>query len=195
MMGIEDQKVTLITYQSARATEPVTHEVYPYGLVCHRHALYLIAFDSELREVRNYKVNRIESVEVQAMKQYTRPKDFHLEAYLQNVFRIFLTVGPEQTVRVKFLPSVVRFVQEHHWHPSQILTPERDGSIIAEFRLTALEEIKSWIQSFGPNALVLEPEILRQQILSEISKLQELYETLKQQTRKSSKTTVSKAHS
>lgn len=39
MIAIEDEKVTLITYQSASATEPVTREVYPYGLVSHRHAL------------------------------------------------------------------------------------------------------------------------------------------------------------
>ncbi len=194
MMGIEDQKVTLITYQSARATEPVTHEVYPYGLICHRHTLYLIALDSELREVRNYKVNRIESVEVQPLKQYTKPKDFHLEAYLQNAFGIFLSEGPEQTVRVKFLPPVVRFVQEHHWHPSQTLKQERDGSLIAEFRLTALEEIKSWIQSFGANALVLEPETLRQQILGDLSKLQELYESSKRPSSKPSKASPFKDH-
>ncbi len=175
MMGIEDQKVILLTYQSARATEPVTHEVYPYGLVCHRHALYLIAFDSELRQVRNYKVNRIESVEVQPMKQYTKPKNFNLNAHLQNAFGVFLQDGPEQTVRVKFFPCVVRYVQEHHWHPTQTLTPQRDGSVIAEFHLNALEEIKSWIQSFGANAIVLEPEELRQEILSDLETLRGLY--------------------
>lgn len=194
MMSIEDQKFTLITYQSARATEPVTHEVYPYGLVCHRHALYLIAFDSELREVRNYKVNRIESVAIQPLKQYTKPKDFQLEATLQNAFGIFLSDGPKQTVRVRFFPPVVRFVQEHHWHPSQILTPQRDGSVIAEFHLTALEEIKSWIQSFGANALVLEPETLRQQILEDLLKLQELYESPKRLSRRSSTANPSKNH-
>ena len=170
MIAIEDEKVTLITYQSARATEPVTHEVYPYGLVSHRHALYLIAFDSELREIRNYKVNRIESALVKSLKQTVKPKDFDLDQYLENAFGIYVKEGPEQTARVRFSPTVARYVEEHEWHPSQSLTKNRDGSLTAEFRLRALEEFKSWIQSFGPHAVVLEPEELRDEIVQDLEK-------------------------
>ncbi len=31
MVAIEDQRITFITYQSARSTEPLTYDVYPYG--------------------------------------------------------------------------------------------------------------------------------------------------------------------
>ncbi|MBA3315226.1 MAG: HTH domain-containing protein, partial [Planctomycetaceae bacterium] len=43
MIGIEDRSFTFITYQSAKATEPLTYDVHPYGLVHHRGSLYLVA--------------------------------------------------------------------------------------------------------------------------------------------------------
>lgn len=42
MIGIEDCRAVFITYQSLRATEPVTYDVYPYGLAYHRGSLYLV---------------------------------------------------------------------------------------------------------------------------------------------------------
>jgi hypothetical protein len=42
----------------------------------------------------------------------------------------------------------VRYVQESNWHASQQLTPQNDGSLIAEFQLSGIEEIKSWVLSF-----------------------------------------------
>ena len=54
-----------------------------------------------------------------------------------------------------------RYVQESQWHASQKLTKQRDGSLLAEFHLDDTVEIKSWIMSFGRNAVVLEPEQLR----------------------------------
>ena len=44
MIACEDARVAFVTYQSQRATEPVTVEVYPYGIVHHKGALYLVAF-------------------------------------------------------------------------------------------------------------------------------------------------------
>ncbi len=42
MIGIEDQRAVFLTYQSLRATEPVTYDVFPYGLTYHRGSLYLV---------------------------------------------------------------------------------------------------------------------------------------------------------
>ena len=37
--AIEDRRLSVITYQSLRATEPVTHyDIHPYALVWHKHA-------------------------------------------------------------------------------------------------------------------------------------------------------------
>jgi predicted DNA-binding transcriptional regulator YafY len=79
-------------------------------------------------------------------------------------------------VVVKFLPAAARFVQESNWHHSQSFTKERDGSLLARFQLSSTVEIKSWVLSFGANAIVIEPEQLRLAIARELEQLIKVYQ-------------------
>ena len=71
-------------------------------------------------------------------------------------------------MKVRFSPTVARYVEESKWHESQELSKQKDGSVVAEFDLDHTEEIKRWILSFGKHAVVLEPEELRQEIAEEL---------------------------
>ncbi|QGJ71784.1 Transcriptional regulator [Planctomycetales bacterium 10988] len=174
MIGIEDRKATKILYRSAKAAETTDYEVHPYGLVSHRQALYLIAFAPEHEQIRHYKVNRIRRVEVQTQR-YSSPQKFDLQHYLEHAFGIFLDGGPIRRARVKFLPPVVQYVREHRWHSTQQFYSQEDGSLVVDFNLASFEELKSWVQSFGPDAIVLEPEDLREEVLEELNRLIQLY--------------------
>ncbi len=173
MIGIEDQKAVFITYQSLQATEPVTYDIYPYGLAYHRGSLYLVGFSPDRREIRHWKVARIEDAEVTPVP-FHRPADFDLRAHLAKSFGVFHGDG-EVHVKIRFSPVVARYVTESKWHGSQKLTPQKDGSLIAEFDLDDTEEIRHWIQSFGKHAVVLEPDQLRAEIVSELDALRLSY--------------------
>lgn len=161
MVAIEERRLTIITYQSLRSTEPVSlYDIHPYALVHHKGALYIIAWSKDHNEIRTFKIDRVSKVDHYAL-QFTRPVDFDAAAYLAHSFGIFSSDGPPQTVRVRFAPSVVRILEERQFHPSQKLTPQRNGGIIAEYTLASFEEFTSWILSFGPQAEVLEPAELR----------------------------------
>lgn len=58
-LAVEEHRLVWLTYQSQSATEPVTYDVHPYGLILHRGTLYLVAFAPHHGEVRHYKVDRI----------------------------------------------------------------------------------------------------------------------------------------
>src|SRR5690606_25883363 len=88
MRGIEDRRSVLIGYQSLQATEPVTHDVYPYALAYHRGSLYLIAFAPEHEEIRHYKVDRIDDAEV-TLFPFQRPEDFDVSKHLAASFGIY----------------------------------------------------------------------------------------------------------
>ena len=62
-------------------------------------------------------------------------------------------------------------MQESRWHGSQKLTTQPDGSLIAEFSLPDTQEIKRWIMSFGPNAKVLGPEALVEEIANDLQRM------------------------
>lgn len=174
LIAVEEQLQTIITYQSLRATEPVTYEIHPYGVVVHRGSIYLIAFSRDHDEIRTFKLDRIAEAEVS--KHPFQPVDgFELTAYLADSFGIFTGSG-QIHVTVRFLPPVVTYVKEKRWHKSQLLTPQPDGSIQLDLTVPSLVEIKSWLLSFGANALVLEPLELRDAMAAEARQMSRLYE-------------------
>ncbi len=166
MQAVEDCRIAFITYQSMHSTEPATRDVYPYGIVYHQASLYLVAFAVEHNEIRHYKVDRIEDVQLEDLK-FVRPEDFNLEQHLADSFGIYQASGRPIKVRIRFAPEAARIVEESNWHASQKLTHKSDGSLTAEFRLSHTNEIKSWILSFGKHAVVEQPASLRDEIIAE----------------------------
>ena len=176
MIAIEDRSITFITYQSARATEPVTYEIYPYGIVFHRHSLYLVAHSVNHNQVRHFKIDRVSDVQLETLK-FTRPADFDLKKHLADSFGIYQGDGSPRRIRIRFSPEVARYVQESRWHPDQNLTRQQDGSLLFEITLGSTEEIKSWILSFGRHAEVLQPKTLREEVTQEIRQMAQQYKT------------------
>jgi len=175
MIGIEDCRAVFITYQSLRATEPVTYDIYPYGLAYHRGSLYLVGCNPQRGRVCHWKVDRIEKAEVEEVR-FQRPADFDLKQHLAGSFGIYHGErAAEVRILVRFAPPVVRYVCESRWHASQTLAKHHDGSVLAEFLLDDTEEIKHWILSFGQQAVVLEPVRLRQEILAELQSMVAAY--------------------
>jgi predicted DNA-binding transcriptional regulator YafY len=107
--------------------------------------------------------------------RFEKPDDFNLRDYLQHTLGVFHEDGPPQRVKIRFAPEVARYITEHHWHATQKLTRLPDGALLAEFDLTSLEEIRSWILSFGAKAEALEPKGLRDRIAEEVKAFAEMY--------------------
>jgi predicted DNA-binding transcriptional regulator YafY len=174
MIAIEESRVASVAYQSLNATEPTTRGLHPYGFMYNFRALYLVAYAPEHGAIRTYKVNRIEEV-WQTKKTFERLATFDIRKYLEGSFGVHSGSGEWFDVRVRFDAVVARYVSETCWHPTQRLVPQRDGSLIAEFRLNNTEELRSWALGFGSHATVLEPEGLRTSVREELRRALESY--------------------
>lgn len=177
MLAIEDHRLTVITYQSLRSTEPVTlYDIHPYALIFHKGALYLIAWSLDHDAIRTFKIDRVSEVDVQPnLMTFQRPNNFHPAKYLEHSFGIFTEERDPQTIRIRFSPKVVRILHEKKFHSSQQLSNQKDGSVIAEYQLTGFEEIRSWLLSFGRHARVLEPKELVEMIREELDLMIDTY--------------------
>ena len=179
MIAIEDKRAVSIAYNSLRSTEPASYKIHPFGVIYHNHSLYLIGYSPSHDEIRHWKVDRVESVEL-TNAPFCLPDGFNLESHLSESFGIF-NGHSNIHIKIHFSAAAARYVKEQSWHQSQVLTPQPDDSVIAEFDLSATEEIKSWALSFGHNAVVLEPEELREEIMAEHRHSFEAYsQTIKQ---------------
>ncbi|AGA24813.1 helix-turn-helix transcriptional regulator [Singulisphaera acidiphila] len=173
--AIEDQRAVHILYQSAQATEPAFRDVYPLTLFDQKGALYLIALDPQEDKLKHYKVVRIEDVELTNIP-FPRPQNFDPATYMASSFGIYQG-DDDILIKVRFAPKVARYVLETKKHQSERLVKQRDGSVVAEYRLSCTNEIRSWILSFGAKAIVLEPESLRREIAEELQTLIVAYAT------------------
>jgi predicted DNA-binding transcriptional regulator YafY len=178
-LAIEDCKTVRLIYESQQSAAPTPREVNPYKLVRYKGSLYLFGFALKHNEVRSYKVDRIEAAEM-GSSTFQRPADFQVSSDLTGWFGMYHG-DDDVTVVVKFLPPAARYVQDSRRHPSEVWTKQRDGSLLVRFQLSSTVEIRSWVLGFGANAVILEPESLRQSVAEELKQLLEAYQEPKQQ--------------
>jgi proteasome accessory factor B len=174
MIGIEDQRAVDITYTSLRVRSPQRYRIHPYGMIYHHGSLYVVGYSTLHKEIRHWKVDRMEDVEI-SEEFFQRPQDFDLHAHMADSFGVFHEKG-NIAIRIRFAPPVSRYVREKRWHTSQRIWPQEDGSTVVEFQLSGIEEIKHWILSFGALAEVLEPPELRRAVAEEAQQLSQLYQ-------------------
>ena len=148
MVGIEDRKAVFITYQSLRATEPVTYDVYPYGLIYHRGALYLVGRKPQDEDICHWKVSRIEDAEVTEIP-FQRPEDFDLGQHLAKSFGVYHGDG-DVKIKVRFAAAVARYVCESNWHDSQKLVPQKDGGVRGRVRFVGHRGNQTLDHEFRP---------------------------------------------
>lgn len=179
LTAIEDQRVTNLLYYSMRSEAPGDVILHPYGLVYHRASLYLVAFVSEYNELRHYKIDRVHDTELVPGEYFEKPDEFELGEHLQGSFGIYQKNAHPHKIRVRFNSEVARYVGEHHWHTTQTLTQQSDGSLLLELELSALEEFKAWVLSFGAKAVVEEPEELRTMIAEDLQEMRRVYQCVR----------------
>lgn len=156
MSSIQGSNVLQISYLKNGIATPSEYLVHPYSLVYHRSSLYIIGLSEAAKAMRHFKLDRVLTTEI-LERQYEIPETFSVEDYLDGSFGIFSPGGKQYRVRVQFAPEAAGGVKESRWHRSQKFVDKKDGSTVMTLTLRNLEEIKSWILSFGPMAKILAP--------------------------------------
>ena len=80
-------------------------------------------------------------------------------------------------MRLRFSPTVARYVREKLWHPTQKTEEHADGSLILTVQVNHFLEVSRWILSFGPECEVFEPGDLREQIMDSLSRALATYQS------------------
>jgi len=82
------------------------------------------------------------------------------------------------TVKIRITPAWARYIGEKIWHESQKSRKLGDGSLELTFNVAGLDEIKQWIMSLGPEAYVIEPEMLKNMVKADMKKALVQYESI-----------------
>jgi predicted DNA-binding transcriptional regulator YafY len=161
--AIRDKHKVNIVYNSLFEEKIVDLELSPYHLFYNHRAWYVLGQSSLHQSIRTFKLNRIEKLIV-LKKRFLNGDDFDLHDYLGRAWSM-IPEGRIYNVKLRFLPKVAQNVAEVHWHNTQQVTPNKDGSAIVEFRLDGIGEIFWWILGYGDQVQVLAPKELRKRII------------------------------
>jgi proteasome accessory factor B len=130
------------------------------------YACYAIGHDHLRGEIRVFKVERIEQVELLHTSFEVRP-DFDPYAYLAHAWGV---MGGEEITEVKlrFSAGVAYRIRESDWPGVVEVRDEPGGSCVMILRVSHVIEMKPWIRGWGPDCEVLEPKKLREEIAAEM---------------------------
>jgi predicted DNA-binding transcriptional regulator YafY len=125
--------------------------------------IYTIGYSDLVKEIRTYKLERIQQAELTS-ETFTVSEKFKGPEMLQQAWGVMYGDEEPVKVRLRFSATVTPRVRETRWHPSQQLALTRDGCEWTAMIGDTLE-IEPWIRSWGGDCEVLEPAALREHML------------------------------
>lgn len=165
-----------IRYKSLGRKPAAERDVDPYFIqpAALEHANYLIAYCHREKEVRIFKVERIEWAAVYTDKKYIIPASFDINKYLGSSWGVSV-YGDREDVAIRFKNDLATVARETRWHPSQVNDMQADGSVVARFNIQVSPPFIGFILSWGGKAEVIKPASLRKAVLHEAASVIGLY--------------------
>ena len=160
------QRRLKIVYRSLMAEEAGERVMEPYYIepAAPEHDSYVIGYCHLRKEVRTFKMARIEAAELTS-EPYEIPPDFDANKFFSSSWRVIVG-GEVKTVRLKIVdPEIMRIMEETVWHPSQTLKMQKDGSMIMTVKVMDTADFYSWVLGWGEKIEVLEPPEIREEIV------------------------------
>lgn len=161
----------VIKYRSVNS-DMTERTVHPYGLYTYNGDTYMVAFCEYRNEMRDFKICRIIDMDVTDEK-YEIDKKFDFSTYTKNSIGNYK--GDEYDVHIIVKEPFATIVRERIITENQIITELENGSIDFRARIKGYPQIKSWILGMGSCVKVIEPEILKKEIIEEIDILKNEY--------------------
>lgn len=166
-----DRKLAMQYKPSGR--ERAERIVDPLGLVAKGNAWYLVA--NTPNGFRTYRVSRIEDPKL-LDRPCERPANFDLAAYWQTSTKQFQDGWRRHTATLRVEPSAAEWVKM--WQaasPRETPTPGADGWVTLTVQFDHENEACFLVLGLGSRVEVVEPERLRQRVVTEAQKLIERY--------------------
>ncbi|WP_254900911.1 YafY family protein [Maritimibacter sp. HL-12] len=134
--------------------------IEPHGLLL-GHRSYLVARQPSRSEtILNFRMDRIHAAEV-LDESFAFAPGFTLEDYAAQAFGVYQDPAQYGEVIWRFAPGAAERAAEFRFHPTQVLEPQDDGSLIVRFNAAGWLEMAWHLYQWGDKVEVVAPEGLR----------------------------------
>lgn len=169
--AIEEERCIEIDYYAFNKNELNKRVIDPYLLEIYDGCIHVIAYCHLRKEIRDFRVSRIKNLHI-TKQTFHRPEDFY-EEYQRKRFNR-LSGENEMKIKLLFTGQAARYVEEYELTRAD-RTEKTDGGLIFERKAAMNPEILNWVMSFGAEVEVIEPVSLRNEVIGQIKKMQNLY--------------------
>lgn len=154
--AIKAFKVIEIVYSKSK-DEFQTCNVHPYGVI-YGEKHFLVAYNPERKAIRLYNLTKIKSLKILDV-YFDREEGFNLSEYSKNSFGVY----QEEPLNVvlQFDKSVAEDVKNFHFHPTQKIKDQKDGSVKVEFTAGGSLAICWHLFKWGKLVKIIKPASLK----------------------------------
>ena len=142
-----------------------SRDVAPYGIIFGR-TNYLIGPDLGTTKPKNWRLDRIESIEI-LDEAAVRPTDFNLVEFANASFGFFQS-EPEDVALYVLPHGVDDDFKNWKFHPTQKIEPQPDGGMLVRFRASGMLELAWHLFSWGNKIEIIAPVSLRELMATEL---------------------------
>jgi predicted DNA-binding transcriptional regulator YafY len=156
--AIATRRALRCVYEAPRGPQATPQERFvfrPYCLFFSQRAWYAVGQHSGRDGLRCLKLNRFAETDL-TDTPYAIPDDFSLKSYLGKAWRM-IRGDHIHRIELHFDAAFAETISDTHWHDTQEIEEQGDGSIILRCEVAGLDEIVWWILSMGPHCVVRAP--------------------------------------
>lgn len=163
-----------ILYFTKSRNERSTRIVSPQRLIHYKENWYLVAWCHKAGAPRVFALDSIEAAKV--LKEPAVEADkATVDAMVGKDFGIY-SGGVRKWAKLRFSALQARWVEAEVWHPEQKASHLDDGSLVLEVPYSDQRELLLDVLKFGPEAEVLDPLELREEVRSRLRRALSQYE-------------------
>ena len=162
--ALKNRRKVCIDYRSSAATEAKSRVIRPYGMAAASGMWYVVAYCEASEGLRVFRADRIEDATLLS-DRYEIPASFSIRETLREG-RALQTDTPSGGMTVRYSQRIARWIAERE---GRELSP--DGSLTVEHPLADAEWGVRHVLQYGPEAEVLEPQSLREEIVRRLGTL------------------------
>lgn len=175
-VACQSSKRVKIAYYTAGRDAHSERLLDPYVLHISRSNPYVTGFCHQRQEVRWFRVDRIQAIEV-LEEAFVIDPTFDPQEHFESAFQHEVG-GMPMPVAIWFDPATSPYIRERRWHPTQQIEEHPDSSLTLHLIVRGLKEVKRWVLFYGKGAIVKNPPELVQLVRDEVAGMSQHYELM-----------------
>lgn len=172
---IQHENVVEITYLPFYLDEPYKRTISPYVIKEYDNRWFLICWDHNRNDYRNFALDRLVSIEKQAIRFHREP-DFDPKQYFEDIVGVTLPKNQTiQNIQFRVQGDDAKYLITKPIHISQQLISQSEDGHVFSIKVIPNYELEIVLFSFGERLEVLSPTSLRKTMQERSQRMYEVY--------------------